>query len=56
MVNPRHQTPFAPCQPMGLCIWIDNQWLAVGPRGRWSWGLCADTAVFEVRDVVVVNS
>ncbi len=48
-----HQTASAPCQPMGLCIWIDNQWLAVGPRGRWGWGLCADTAVLEVRDVVV---
>ncbi|MCX6014449.1 MAG: family 16 glycosylhydrolase [Chloroflexales bacterium] len=48
-----HQTASAPCQPMGLCIWIDNQWLAVGPRGRWGWGLCADTAVLEVRDVLV---
>jgi hypothetical protein len=53
IVNPRHQTASAPCQPMGLCIWIDNQWLAVGPRGRWGWGLCAATAVLEVRDVVV---
>ncbi len=48
-----HQTPFAPCQPMGLCIWIDNQWLAAGPRGRWGWGLHSDTSILEVKEIRV---
>ena len=28
------ETPFAPRPPLGLVIWIDNQFLAFRPNGR----------------------
>lgn len=46
-----HTCAHAPAQPMGLCIWIDNQALTATPS-RWPrWGLVAGTATLEVRDI-----
>lgn len=47
------QTPHAPRGPLGLCIWVDNQWLAATPQGNLGWGLHRDTSVLEVRDIRV---
>lgn len=29
-----HESPFAPRGPLGLVVWIDNQWMQVGINGR----------------------
>ena len=48
-----HRSDAAPAGPLGLCIWVDNQWLVATPQ-RWpAWGLRAGGAVLEVRGVVI---
>lgn len=37
-------TPVAPTGPLGLVIWIDNQYLVATPQGRLAWGLTASAA------------
>jgi hypothetical protein len=34
-----HATAHAPSGPLGLVIWIDNQYLVATPRGRLGWGV-----------------
>lgn len=33
------ETPQGPRGPLGLVLWIDNQWARVTPDGRFGWGL-----------------
>lgn len=49
------RTPFAPHGPLGLCIWIDNQWVTATPDGRFGWGLCDTRGTLEVRDIVITD-
>lgn len=44
-----HEVAHAPRGPLGLCIWIDNQWLTATPDGRFGWGLTATYSQLEVR-------
>ncbi len=39
-----HQTTFSPRGPLGLVIWLDNQYAAWGPDGRAKWGTLASEA------------
>lgn len=45
--------PVAPCKSLGLCIWIDNQWLTATPDGQFGWGLVESAATLEIRDVTI---
>lgn len=47
------QTTTAPRGPLGLCIWIDNQWLVATPQRLPAWGLVATTAMLEVKEIKV---
>ena len=35
------ETSHAPAGPLGLVVWIDNQFLQVAPWGLFGWGLVA---------------
>ena len=35
------ETPRAPAGPLGLVLWLDNQYLQIAPWGRFRWGLSA---------------
>lgn len=45
----------SPRGPLGLVIWIDNQWMVATPAGRFGHGVLAlqNTQWLEVRDVVI---
>lgn len=47
--------PWAPQGRLGLCIWIDNQWLAATPQAALGWGLVSADTTLEVRDMVVTQ-
>jgi hypothetical protein len=49
-----HQVAGAPSGPLGLCIWIDNQWLTATPTGKFGWGLTATHSQLDVRAVEVI--
>ncbi len=51
-----HQTQSAPHTPLGLCIWVDNQWLVAGPRSGFGWGLVRSTASLEVKDICLLKT
>ena len=38
------ETPSAPAGPLGLVIWLDNQYMQVTPWGRFGWGTVAKGA------------
>ena len=48
------QTTAAPPAPLGMVIWIDNQYASFGPSGRLSWGLESgiQEAWLEIDDLV----
>lgn len=48
-----HQAPSAPHAPLGLCIWVDNQWLVAGPQSGFGWGLVQSTTSLEVKEIRV---
>jgi hypothetical protein len=48
-------TPFAPRGVLGLCIWIDNQWLTATPDGQFGWGLTDATGTLEIRDLTITD-
>jgi hypothetical protein len=49
------ETDKSPEGPLGLVIWIDNQYLSFGPEGRLRYGFleCADSAWIEIGDLVL---
>jgi hypothetical protein len=48
------QTPVAPRPPLGLVLWLDNQYAAWRPDGRLSYGFLAnDPAWIEIRDLTL---
>jgi hypothetical protein len=48
------KTPTAPRGPLGLVLWIDNQYAAFPPNGRLGYGMLAnpEPAWLEIRDIV----
>lgn len=49
------RAPFAPDGSLGLCIWIDNQWLIAGPRRGFAWGVLPSRTMLEVKDIEVIR-
>jgi hypothetical protein len=51
------ETATAPQGPLGLVIWVDNQYAALTPEGRASFGTLAspEPAWIEIRDLLVNN-
>lgn len=49
------ETPISPRPPLGLVLWLDNQYAAFTPQGKLRWGLEAnpDRAWLEVQDLKV---
>lgn len=47
------ESPVCPCPPLGLVIWIDNQYAAFDPQGRLAWGVeeNPDDAWLEIEEV-----
>lgn len=46
------ETPVTPRAPLGLVIWIDNQWAAWRPDGAFGWGLLPnENAWLELADI-----
>jgi hypothetical protein len=49
-------TPRSPRPPLALVFWIDNQWAAFRPDGRWGWGLLAHPGGWlEMADVTLTQ-
>jgi len=48
-------TSCAPHGPLGICIWIDNQWLTATPDGRFGWGLSDAHGTLEIRDITITD-
>ncbi len=51
-------TAISPRAPLGLVIWVDNQYAAFDPQGRIRWGVEADPAAewLEVEDLTVESA
>ena len=51
-------TRLAPQPPLGLIIWIDNQFAAFDPQGRIAWGVedCPTESWLEIADLTVNGS
>ncbi len=51
-------TPLSPRPPLGLVVWLDNQYAAFTPQGKLSWGLEAnpESAWLEVKNLEVDSS
>jgi hypothetical protein len=47
------ETPVSPRPPLGLVIWIDNQYAAWGPDGKIGFGVLENTkpAWLEIKDL-----
>jgi hypothetical protein len=50
------RTPYAPNGRLGMCIWVDNQWLVAGPRRGFGWGVLQSTTTLEVKDLEVISN
>ena len=52
------QTSFSPLGPLGLVIWIDNQYAALLPSGRMHYGMLptSEPAWIEVRDLEITSN
>ncbi|KAF0107258.1 MAG: hypothetical protein FD146_1736 [Anaerolineaceae bacterium] len=51
---PALETPLAPSGPLGLVIWLDNQYAAWGPDGRPGYGTLANPAAWlEVEELAI---
>lgn len=48
-------TQSAPHGPLGVCIWIDNQWLTATPDGQFGWGLSDARGTLEIRDITITD-
>ena len=51
------ESKVSPKPPLGLVIWIDNQFAAFNPQGKLNWGLEAnpESAWLEIQDLEVQN-
>jgi hypothetical protein len=50
------ETPVSPRGPLGLVVWIDNQYAALPPDGKLGWGtLENEDSWIEVRDLEIGN-
>jgi hypothetical protein len=49
-------TPLAPRAPLGLVVWIDNQYASLGPDGKFGYGTLAnpEEAWLEIKDLQVL--
>lgn len=52
--TPVAHSPHAPHGPLGVCIWIDNQWLSATPTGQFGWGLVDAAGILEIRDMTII--
>ncbi len=50
-----HRASCSPRGPLGLCIWVDNQWLVAGPLRWFGWGLVRSATTLEVKDFAMMN-
>lgn len=50
-----HQSSSAPAGSLGLCIWVDNQWLVAGPRSGLGWGVGPSQTTLEIRELKIKN-
>lgn len=52
------RTRLAPQPPLGLIIWIDNQFATFGPQGRLAWGVeaCPTESWLEIADLTFGDS
>lgn len=50
-----HQTSCSPHAPLGLCIWVDNQWLNAGPQSGFGWGVVPSQTTLEIRELKIIN-
>jgi hypothetical protein len=50
-----HQTSCSPHAPLGLCMWVDNQWLVAGPRSGFGWGVGPSQTTLEIRELTISN-
>lgn len=49
-------TAVAPCSPLGLVVWIDNQYAALPPDGKLGWGtLENEDSWIEVKELEIRN-
>jgi hypothetical protein len=50
-------TRLAPHPPLGLIIWIDNQFAGFDPQGRLTWGVeaCPTESWLEIEDLTLNN-
>ena len=53
--NPVFESPVSPASPLGLVIWVDNQYAAFMPDGRLKWGMedNPESEWLEIEEVVV---
>jgi len=50
------ETPISPSGPLGLVVWIDNQYAALPPDGKLGWGtLENEDSWIEVKDLEIRN-
>ena len=51
-------TRLAPRPPLGLIIWIDNQFATFDPQGRLAWGIegCPTESWLEIEDLTFSSS
>lgn len=55
--SPAFESPVSPHPPLGLVIWIDNQYAAFTPAGKISFGLLeGEEAWLEIEDLKLDNS
>jgi hypothetical protein len=49
------QTPVSPAGPLGLVMWVDNQYAALPPEGRFRYGTLPNPEVVwvEVEELVI---
>jgi hypothetical protein len=49
------ESPHGPAGPLGLVIWMDNQYLVATPQGRFAWGLTASREAqwMEITDLTI---
>jgi len=54
--TPLLETPITPNPPLGVVIWIDNQFAAFRPNGQLTWGTLANPAAWlEVKEIRLEN-
>jgi hypothetical protein len=51
-----YESPVSPRAPLGIVIWIDNQYAAFRPDGKMEWGVLKGKECWiEIEDVVITD-